>query len=77
MGNKTHGYMFCTCGRWAYAVIVMSFSLTMLIINQEDVAIAISIKSVTTSIGITLTEQLSGDVSITPLLVPVLLPFFS
>lgn len=48
------------------AVIVISFSLTMLIINQENVAIAISLKSVTTPIGITLTEQLSGDVSITP-----------
>lgn len=46
--------------------IVISFTLTMLIINHEDVAIALSLKSVTTPIGITLTAQLQGDVSITP-----------
>lgn len=38
----------------------------MLIIHQEDVAIALSLKSVTTPIAITLTKQLSGDMSITP-----------
>lgn len=47
-------------------VIVTSFSLTMIIINQEDVAISLSLKSVTTPIAITLTNQLSGDISITP-----------
>ncbi len=47
-------------------VIVTSFSLTMLIIHQEDVAIALSLKSVTTPIAIMLTQQLSGDISITP-----------
>lgn len=46
-------------------VITLSFSLTMLLINRVDIAIALSLKSVTTPIGITLTEQLKGDSSIT------------
>lgn len=46
-------------------VITISFSLTMLLIHQEEIAIALSLKSVTTPIGITLTEQLHGDSSIT------------
>ena len=46
-------------------VIILSFSLTMWFINQEEIAIALSLKSVTTPIGITLTEQLQGDSSIT------------
>jgi putative effector of murein hydrolase len=47
-------------------VITISFSLTMLLIHQAEVAIALSLKSVTTPIGIMLTEQLNGDSSITP-----------
>ena len=47
-------------------VITLSFVLTMLLIHQVDIAIALSLKSVTTPIGIELTEQLSGDSSITP-----------
>lgn len=46
-------------------VMVLSFSLTMMLIHQEEIAIALSLKSVTTPIGITLTEQLNGDSSIT------------
>lgn len=47
-------------------VITLSFSITMLLIHQTEVAISLSLKSVTTPIGIALTEQLSGDSSITP-----------
>ncbi|MCW8833564.1 MAG: LrgB family protein, partial [Colwellia sp.] len=47
-------------------VITLSFSITMLLIHQPDIAISLSLKSVTTPIGIALTEQLSGDSSITP-----------
>lgn len=47
-------------------VITVSFSLTMLLINQAKIAVALSLKSVTTPVGITLTEQLQGDSSITP-----------
>jgi len=46
-------------------VVILSFSLTMLLIHQKEVAIALSLKSVTTPIGIILTEQLKGDSSIT------------
>jgi predicted murein hydrolase (TIGR00659 family) len=46
-------------------VITISFTLTMLLIHQQEIAIALSLKSVTTPIGITLTEQLNGDSSIT------------
>jgi len=46
-------------------VITVSFSLTMMLIHQAEIAIALSLKSVTTPIGITLTEQLQGDSSIT------------
>jgi putative effector of murein hydrolase len=46
-------------------VITLSFSLTMLLIHQEKIAVALSLKSVTTPIGIALTEQLKGDSSIT------------
>ena len=46
-------------------VVILSFSLTLLLIHQKEVAIALSLKSVTTPIGIILTEQLKGDSSIT------------
>lgn len=46
-------------------VITISFIFTMLLINQHEIAISLSLKSVTTPIGISLTEQLSGDSSIT------------
>lgn len=46
-------------------VIIFSFTLTMILINMPSVAIALSLKSVTTPIGIALTEQLHGNSSIT------------
>jgi putative effector of murein hydrolase len=48
-------------------IIVISLSLTsaMLLISAPKIAIALSLKSVTTPIGIALTEQLAGDSSIT------------
>lgn len=52
-------------------VIIISFSMTMLLINEESIAIALSLKSVTTPIGITLTEQLKGDSSITALAIMI------
>ncbi len=47
-------------------VIALSFSLTMLLIHQKEIAVALSLKSVTTPVGIILTEQMQGDSSITP-----------
>ncbi|MBU2869400.1 LrgB family protein [Colwellia sp. E2M01] len=46
-------------------VISISFFFAMLLIKAPEIAIALSLKSVTTPIGITLTDQLSGDSSIT------------
>jgi len=46
-------------------VISISYILAMLLIKAPDIAIALSLKSVTTPIGVTLTEQLFGDSSIT------------
>jgi len=46
-------------------VIIVSFILSMWLIKAPEIAIALSLKSVTTPIGITLTEQLFGDSSIT------------
>lgn len=46
-------------------VICVSFTLTMLWVNQETLAIALSLKSVTTPIGIALTKQFAADSSIT------------
>jgi len=46
-------------------VITVSFILAMWLIKAPEIAVALSLKSVTTPIGITLTEQLSGDSSIT------------
>ena len=46
-------------------VITVSFIMAMIFIKTPEIAIALSLKSVTTPIGITLTEQLSGDSSIT------------
>ena len=52
-------------------VITISFTITMLLIHEEGIAIALSLKSVTTPIGITLTEQLKGDSSITALAIMI------
>ncbi len=47
-------------------VISVSYLSAMLLIKTPEIAIALSLKSITTPIGITLTEQLFGDSSITP-----------
>ena len=46
-------------------VISVSYVISMLLISAPDIAIALSLKSVTTPIGVTLTDQLFGDSSIT------------
>jgi predicted murein hydrolase (TIGR00659 family) len=46
-------------------VISVSYITAMILIKAPDIAIALSLKSVTTPIGVTLTEQLFGDSSIT------------
>jgi putative effector of murein hydrolase len=46
-------------------VIIISFISTMALIAIPEVAVALSLKSVTTPIGIALTEQHAGDSSIT------------
>ena len=46
-------------------VITVSFIMTMILIKTPEIAIALSLKSVTTPIGISLTDQLLGDSSIT------------
>jgi len=52
-------------------VLTVSLSMTMLLLHQTEVAIALSLKSVTTPIGITLTDQLLGDSSITPFAITI------
>jgi len=49
----------------ALITIFISFIITMFVINQYDIAVSLSLKSVTTPIGIALTEQLNGNNSIT------------
>lgn len=49
----------------AFIAIFISFVLTMFVINQYEIAVSLSLKSVTTPIGIALTEQLNGNNSIT------------
>ncbi len=46
-------------------VITLSLSLVMLIITLPDVAVSLSLKSVTTPIGLALTEELNGNKAIT------------
>jgi len=49
----------------AFITIAISFSITLYAINQYEIAVSLSLKSVTTPIGIALTEQLNGNNSIT------------
>lgn len=49
----------------ALIAISISFIITLLAIKQYDIAVSLSLKSVTTPIGIALTEQLKGSSSIT------------
>lgn len=46
-------------------VISVSYIMAMVLIKTPEIAIALSLKSVTTPIGVTLTDQLFGDSSIT------------
>ncbi len=46
-------------------VIMVSFILTVIFIAIPEIAVSLALKSVTTPIGISLTEQLHGDSSIT------------
>lgn len=45
--------------------IFSSFTLTWLIISQQDVAISLALKSITTPIGLAITEQLHGNIAVT------------
>jgi len=49
----------------SFIAISVSFIITLYTINQYDIAVSLSLKSVTTPIGIALTEQLNGSNSIT------------
>ncbi len=49
----------------AFIAISISFLITIFTINQYDIAVSLSLKSVTTPIGIAITEQLNGSNSIT------------
>jgi len=49
----------------AFIAIILSFILTKFVINQHEIAVSLSLKSVTTPIGIALTEKLNGNNSIT------------
>jgi predicted murein hydrolase (TIGR00659 family) len=49
----------------AVITIAISFCVTIFAINQYEIAVSLSLKSVTTPIGIALTEQLNGNNSIT------------
>ncbi len=58
-----HLFMLLLVG--AFVAISISFIITILAIHQYDIAVSLSLKSVTTPIGISLTEQLNGNNSIT------------
>ena len=49
----------------AFITIAVSFIVTIYAINKYDIAVSLALKSVTTPIGIAVTEQLNGDKSIT------------
>jgi len=49
----------------AFLAITVSYTVTEYIIKQTAVSVSISLKSITTAIGIALTEQLNGNSSIT------------
>lgn len=46
-------------------IITMSYLMTMIVIGEHSVAVSLSLKSITTPIGLALTEQLSGNAAIT------------
>ncbi|GHE81224.1 LrgB family protein [Thalassotalea profundi] len=45
--------------------IISSFALTWIIISQQEIAISLSLKSITTPIAIAITEQLNGNIAVT------------
>ncbi|MGB1198083.1 MAG: LrgB family protein [Thalassotalea sp.] len=49
----------------ALVAIVSSFILTWLFISQHDVAISLSLKSITTPIALAITEQFKGNAAVT------------
>ena len=49
----------------ALVAIISSFIITMLLIGDYTIAVALSLKSVTTPIAITIAEQLAGNTAIT------------
>ncbi len=49
----------------AAIAITVSFLITMIFIGLPDVAVSLSLKSITTPIGIALTEKLNGNVAVT------------
>ena len=49
----------------AILVISISFIFTMLLINTPEIAVSLSLKSITTPVGIALTQELGGDTSVT------------
>ncbi|WDE00431.1 LrgB family protein [Thalassomonas actiniarum] len=49
----------------ALLVISISFCLTMLLLNYPQIAVSLSLKSITTPIGLALTSELQGDTSVT------------
>ncbi|WDE04041.1 LrgB family protein [Thalassomonas viridans] len=49
----------------ALLVISISFCLTMLLLHYPQIAVSLSLKSITTPIGLALTLQLAGDTSVT------------
>jgi predicted murein hydrolase (TIGR00659 family) len=49
----------------AFIAITISFIMSFYIINKYEIAVSLSLKSVTTPIGIALTEQLNGNNAIT------------
>ncbi|MDO6444643.1 LrgB family protein [Colwellia sp. 1_MG-2023] len=46
-------------------LLSMSYVLTMILINSPSIAVSLSFKSITTPVGIALTEQLNGNSAIT------------
>mgnify|MGYP000651315646 FL=1 len=49
----------------ALLVITISFCMTMLMLNYPQIAVSLSLKSITTPIGLALTRELAGDASVT------------
>lgn len=55
-------YLLCCA---AVIAIIVSFLTTMAFVGLPEIAVSLSLKSITTPIGIALTEQLNGNISVT------------